>query len=170
MFRGVVIAAVACGVMLPSVSAEARIRLNDAEIIAGALVVSGWTDKRHQTISLDGRYTTRSSRHRKFVFHVSYFPPGCAVTLKMGDETREAVVANCSVGTKGEAGAAGLAGPKGDTGATGPAGLAGAGAAGAAGACPEASAVRSCGNVSCPGILTGRLDGSAGMFTFACGI
>ena len=122
MMRGAMIAAIACGVVASSMPAEARIGLNDAEIMAGALVVSGWTAKRHQSISLDGLYTTRSNKRRRFVFHVPYFPPGCAVTLKMGDETRHAVVANCSIGAKGEAG---LAGPKGEPGPAGARGLAG---------------------------------------------
>lgn len=122
MLRGAMIAAIAYGVVVSGVPAQARIGLDDAEIIAGALVVSGWTAKRHQSISLDGRYTAESNRRRKFMFHVPYFPPGCTVTLKMGDETRQAVVADCSVGSKGEAG---LAGPKGEPGPAGARGGAG---------------------------------------------
>lgn len=125
MVRGAMIAAIACGVVASGVPAQARIGLNDAELIAGALVVSGWTAKRHQSISLDGRYTTESNRRRKFIFHVPYFPPGCSVTLKMGDETRQVVVANCSVGSKGEAGLAGAKGEPGPAGAQGAAGPAG---------------------------------------------
>lgn len=125
MLRGAMVAAVACGVVVSGVPAHARIGLNDAEIIAGALVVSGWTAKRHQSISLDGRYTAESNRRRKFIFHVPYFPPGCSVTLKMGDETRQVVVANCSVGSKGEAGLAGAKGEPGPAGAPGVAGPAG---------------------------------------------
>jgi hypothetical protein len=133
--------------------AEARIRLNDSEILAGLLVVTGHTQHANETISLDGKFTTTSDRHRRFSFRIPYYPPTCTVTLKAGDDERTAAVAVCaaagSTGARGEPGAQGiageigpqgpqglrgLAGPQGTVGPQGPAGVAGPrGPAGAAG-------------------------------------
>ena len=49
--------ACACVCFVASVSlqsAEARIRLSDSEILAGLLVVTGWTERPRETITLDG--------------------------------------------------------------------------------------------------------------------
>lgn len=114
--------------------AAARIRLHDAEILAGVLVVEGRTQVRGQPVTLDGRFTTRSDRRRKFAFRVPYYPSNCTVTLKAGADERQAVVANC-----GATGADGAQGPQGPAGPSGPAGAPGAqGAAGPRG--PEGSA------------------------------
>ena len=100
--------------------AEARIRLNDAQIIAGVLVVGGWTAERHQAVSLDDAFTETSNGGRRFTFRVIHFPSNCAVTLRAGDDVRTAVVGNC-----GPTGPAGAKGEKGDRGETGPQGMAG---------------------------------------------
>lgn len=122
-------------------TAQARIRLNDAQIMAGVLVVGGWTQKRGETVTLDGKYTVKSDRKRRFVFRIDYFPPSCAVALTAGADTRTAVIANCGTvglagpkgdkgdkgdkGERGEAGPQGLAGPVGPQGPAGPQGVAG---------------------------------------------
>jgi len=124
--------------------AAARIRLSDSEILAGRLVVVGHTQHANETISLDGKFTTTSNRHRRFYFRVPYYPPTCTITLKAGDDERTAAVAVCAAagttGPRGEAGPQGIVGavgpqgPQGPQGAAGPQGVAGPqGAIGAAG-------------------------------------
>lgn len=125
-------------------TAQARIRLNDAQIMAGVLVVGGWTQKRGETVTLDGKYTVTSDKKRRFVFRIPYFPAGCTVALASGDDTRTAVIANCGAiglmgpkgdkGDKGERGEPGPQGPQGIQGPPGPQGPAGPqGVAGPAG-------------------------------------
>ena len=109
--------------------AEARIRLNDAQIIAGVLVVGGWTSERNQRVTLDDGYTVESDAKRRFVFRIDHFPPRCAVTLRAGEETRSAVIGNCGAmgpaGPRGEMGEKGDKGDKGERGEAGPQGIAG---------------------------------------------
>ena len=123
----VVSVCVLVGVSAPS--AQARIRLNDSEMLAGLLVVAGHTERRNETITLDGKFTATSNRYRRFVFRIPYYPPSCMVTLKAGDDERSAAVAACAAagnaGLRGEPGPQGIAGatgPQGPTGAQGPAG------------------------------------------------
>ncbi len=104
-------------------TAEARIRLNDAQIIAGVLVVGGWTSERHQSVTLDDTFTVMSDARRRFVFRVAHFPRHCAVTLRIGGEERTAVIGNC--GAMGPPGPKGEKGDKGDRGEQGPQGIAG---------------------------------------------
>jgi Collagen triple helix repeat (20 copies) len=106
--------------------AAARIRLNDAEIVAGVLVVSGHTRHRYESIALDDRAARKSDRHRRFVFRIPYYPPNCTVTLKTADDERVATIASCGAqGAKGAIGERGFTGLPGPPGATGPAGAAG---------------------------------------------
>lgn len=114
--------AIAAGAAVAS-PAEARIRLNDAQIIAGVLVVGGWTSERHQAVSLDEKFTVTSDGGRRFAFRVTHFPPDCSVTLRAGDDVRTAVIGNC--GPMGPAGAKGEKGDKGERGEMGPQGVAG---------------------------------------------
>jgi len=114
-------------------SAEARIRLNDSEMLAGLLVVTGHTQHANETISLDGKFTATSDRHRRFTFRIPYYPSTCTVTLKAGDDERTAAVAVCAAagiaGPRGESGPQGIAGamgPPGPQGLRGPAGPQGA--------------------------------------------
>lgn len=100
--------------------AEARIRLNDAQIIAGVLVVSGWTSDRHQRITLEDAYTVESDAKRRFAFRIDHFPQRCTVKLRVGEETRTAVIGNC-----GAMGPPGARGDKGERGEQGPQGIAG---------------------------------------------
>ena len=109
--------AVALAVAGTAGTAEARIRLNDAQIIAGVLVVGGWTNERNQTVTLEDKYMVTSDARRRFVFRIDHFPPRCEVMLRSGEDERTAVVANC--------GAMGPAGPRGDKGERGEQGLQG---------------------------------------------
>jgi hypothetical protein len=126
----VLAAVVAAGAMLLfHEPAAARIRLNDAEIVAGVLVVSGRTRHRYERIALDDRAARKSDRHRRFVFRIPYFPTNCTVTLKTADDERVATIASC--GGRGPQGFVGERGPAGTSGSPGPPGQqGGAGAAG----------------------------------------
>ena len=105
-------------------SAEARIRLTDAEILAGLLVVAGRTEHAQETITLDGKFTVVSDRRRRFAFRVPYYPPSCMVTLKAGDDERTAAVAVCAAaGVTGQRGESGPVGLQGALGPQGPQGL-----------------------------------------------
>jgi hypothetical protein len=107
-------------------TAEARIRLNDAQIIAGVLVVGGWTSERNQGVTLEDKFTVTSDARRRFVFRVDHFPPRCAVTLRSAGEERTAVIGNCgAMGPSGPKGDRGDKGDKGERGAQGPQGIAG---------------------------------------------
>ncbi len=111
------------GVLLFHDSAAARIRLNDAEIVAGVLVVTGHTRHRYERIALDDRAARKSDRHRRFVFRIAYYPPNCTVTLKTVDDERVATIASC--GARGAQGFAGERGPPGPPGPPGPQGAPG---------------------------------------------
>jgi hypothetical protein len=118
----------ACVLMLTG-SAQARIRLNDAEMLAGLLVIAGYTQHADEPITLDGKFTTRSDRRHRFAFRVPYYPPSCVVTLRTNGDERTAVVATCGAaggqGQQGEHGPQGIAGSPGVPGERGPAGAPG---------------------------------------------
>jgi hypothetical protein len=111
------------GALLFQDSAAARIRLNDAEIVGGVLVVTGHTRHRYERIALDDRAARKSDRHRRFVFRIAYYPPNCTVTLKTVDDERVATIASC--GARGAQGTAGERGPTGPPGPSGPQGAPG---------------------------------------------
>ena len=120
-------------------AAEARIRLTDAEMLAGVLVVAGTTQHSYETITLDGKYTADSNRRHRFTFRIPYYPSSCTVTLKTQSDERTVAVAACAAagtaGQPGERGPQGVAGPTGPQGAVGPQGAPGPqGPAGAQGA------------------------------------
>jgi hypothetical protein len=100
--------------------AGARIRLNDAEIVAGLLVVTGKTEHRSEAIALDDRMAVRSDRRRRFAFRLAYHPPNCTVMLKTADDEQLATIASCgSRGADGEPGPPGPPGPRGAPGLNG---------------------------------------------------
>jgi len=124
--------ALACVCTLTGVvvdSAQARIRLRDAEILAGTLVVVGTTQHPGETVTLDDKFSTTSNRRRRFAFHIPYYPASCTVSLKAGADQRSAVVAVCaptgSQGAQGASGPQGVPGPQGPAGPQGPQGVAG---------------------------------------------
>jgi Collagen triple helix repeat (20 copies) len=132
-------AAIAAGMMLfVHEPVAARIRLHDAKMVAGVLVVTGHTRHRDEAITLDGRITRRSDRYRSFVFRIHYHPHDCAVILRTALDQRKASIASCVAlarrgttgpnaiarqqGAVGKLGPIGPAGPEGPVGPEGPAG------------------------------------------------
>ena len=121
--------------------ASAHIGIRGAEMLAGVMIISGWTEKPNQTITLDDKFTAKSDAHRRFNFRIPYYPKDCNVTLKAGDDVRQAVIYGCAgAGAPGPAGPPGPPGsgprdvssgppgpqgPKGDAGPAGPPGPAG---------------------------------------------
>jgi hypothetical protein len=136
-FRAVVSVAFACVLAAP-LAARAEIRLRDATIAAGNLVVVGRTTSPNFMVVLDERYSVTADASGRFAFRIVYIPPDCIGTLRAGADTLRFVIANCGpVGPRGEKGERGPAGPPGVPGALGVAGPKGpqgpAGSAGAAG-------------------------------------
>lgn len=88
---------IAAGLCLASSGAEAaKLKVSDAAVTGGALVVSGKTNLSGRTIVLDGLYETTSDASGAFAFRLTnYLPASCIVTLEVGDATETAVVSNC---------------------------------------------------------------------------
>ena len=124
---GVLPAAIAAGMMLfVHEPVAARIRLHDAKMVAGVLVVTGHTRHRHEAITLDGRITRRSDRYRSFVFRIHYHPHGCAVILRTAWDQRKASIASCvALARRGTTGPNAIARQQGAVGKLGPSGPAG---------------------------------------------
>lgn len=129
-------------------SAMADIIVDQAMISAGELRVVGRLSRPHQTVlTLDGEHQTRSEANGRFAFRVIYHPADCIVTLRAGNEQRDAVVGFCgqrgpegqltevpqqasieqpiAVGPPGPSGAPGPQGPQGPPGPAGADGLQG---------------------------------------------
>ncbi|MGD9845798.1 MAG: collagen-like protein [Variibacter sp.] len=130
-FRAVFFVTFACALAAPF-AARAEIRLRDATIAAGNLVVAGRTTSPHFMVVLDERYSVTADSRGRFAFRIVYIPPDCIGTLRAGADTLRFVVANCGpVGPRGEKGERGppgppgAAGPEGARGPQGPAGAAG---------------------------------------------
>jgi collagen triple helix repeat protein len=109
---------------------QAEIRVRNATITGGALVVSGSTGQPRQEIVLDGNFKVTSGANSAFTFREQgYHPSSCVVELKAGSDNAKVTVANCGAagpsGPAGPAGAPGPQGPKGDKGEPGVAGAAG---------------------------------------------
>ncbi len=106
-----------------TVAAQAEIRLRDALIAGGNLVVAGRTSLPHFLVVLDERYSVTADGRGRFAFRIVYIPPDCIGTLRAGAETLRFVVANCGPagprGEKGERGEPGPAGPPGPPGLPG---------------------------------------------------
>lgn len=83
----------------------------------GRLIVEGKTAQKNQMVELEGRFTTKSGKSRKFMFSVVHYADDCVVNLQAGRKVRRAVVADC--GRRGERG---RRGPRGFAGADGPPG------------------------------------------------
>lgn len=121
-FRPALCFAFACIVAVP-VAARAEIRLREAQIARGNLVVAGRTDLPHFLVVLDERYSVTADSRGRFAFRIVYIPPDCIGTLRAGADTLRFVVANC--GPAGPAGPPGPQGPQGPLGLPGPPGSAG---------------------------------------------
>ena len=117
------------------------ISVYDARIEAGDLRLSGSVRKPGAIVEMDGDISIQADSRGRFLFKLPYRPATCVVTLKSGEDEREAVVANCApegppgqTGPQGAPGPAGEAGAKGEQGPNGIAGLKGdPGPVGAAG-------------------------------------
>lgn len=102
------------------------ITVYDARIEAGDLRLSGSVRKPGSIVEMDGDISIQADQRGRFVFKLPYKPSTCVVTLKSGEDEREAVVANCAPeGAPGPAGPQGVPGPAGEKGDTGPRGEAG---------------------------------------------
>ena len=116
------IAALALGCLASLAPAFAQVIVQTAKIEGGELRVDGLTTSANAIVTLDDKHEAKSNALRRFSFRIPYFPRNCSVTLKQGNNTREVIVANCSV----TPGPQGLAGPEGQQGERGPAGPQGA--------------------------------------------
>jgi hypothetical protein len=115
----------------PQVPAQ-PITVNEARIEAGDLRISGTVRKGGAVVVLDDDISVMADKGGRFSFRLPHRPTNCVATLKVEEDEREAVIANCAPegppGPKGEpgpAGMAGLPGPKGDQGLKGDPGLKG---------------------------------------------
>lgn len=93
------------------------IMVYDARIEAGDLRISGSVRKGGLVVVLDDEISVAADSRGRFVFKLPYRPRTCVAALKVDEDEREAVIANCA--PEGEAG------PKGEPGPTGPQGMAG---------------------------------------------
>ncbi len=84
------------------------IAVYDARIEAGDLRLSGSVRKPGAIVEMDGETSIQADKRGRFVFKLPYKPATCVVTLKSGEDEREAVVANCA-----PEGPPGPAGPQG---------------------------------------------------------
>lgn len=81
--------AVGCG------TGHAKITIRQAKYADGILVVQGLTGQRGQTVTLAGRYKTRTDRSGRFAFRVRYLPRDCLAEISVGQEIYLASIANC---------------------------------------------------------------------------
>jgi hypothetical protein len=127
-YRRTLLALIAALVLMRA-PAAAEIRVGEALIIGGYLVVTGRTDTPDLIVVLDDNYPATGDSGGRFAFRIVYLPLNCIVTLKAGSDSRRVVIANCAPkgepGTRGEPGAKGDAGPPGPPGEVGLAGVPG---------------------------------------------
>ncbi|HVV63298.1 MAG TPA: hypothetical protein VHD14_16240 [Pseudolabrys sp.] len=80
-------------------AASAEIRISVSRYQNGALTVTGETQP-NQTVSLDGKYTTKSDAAGRFAFHLDYKPPTCMADITAGGDVYSAVIAYCLLPTQ----------------------------------------------------------------------
>ena len=76
-----------------------RINLTKAIVEGGRLVVQGTTPTAGALVTLDGKFSIRSTPTKKFAFSLLYLPTDCFIELKVGTKTDPAAVSSC--GPKG---------------------------------------------------------------------
>ena len=76
-------------------TAYARITIRQAEYVGGMLLVQGETSRNGQKVTLEGRYSTRTDRNRRFRFRVRYLPLVCLAEVRAGLELYLISIANC---------------------------------------------------------------------------
>jgi hypothetical protein len=86
--------------LVGTVPAQAEITITRAEYAGGVLVVQGETSQPNQRVVLDGHYDTRTDRNKRFRFRIPYLPADCTVSIRAGQQTRPASVANCDAGVR----------------------------------------------------------------------
>lgn len=79
-----------CGVS----AATADIRIDESRYENGKTIVSGETGP-GRTVTLDGKYKTRSDAEGHFRFAVKYKPSICMSDIKAGEDVYSAVIAGC---------------------------------------------------------------------------
>ena len=89
-------AALAVTVLLVCEPARAEITITRAESIRGVLIVHGETSQPYQRVTLDRRYSTRTDKLKEFRFRIRYLPADCTVSIRAGQESRPAYIANCN--------------------------------------------------------------------------
>lgn len=75
--------------------AYAKITIRQAQYTGGMLLVRGETARAGQTVTLAGRYKTRTDRNGRFRFRVRYLPRDCLLDVRLGPELDLVSIANC---------------------------------------------------------------------------
>jgi len=102
----------------------ADIMIDQAMITAGELRVTGrLTTPGVTTVTLDEKHRTQADTTGRFIFRLPYHPANCVVSLKAGNESRQAVIGFC--GQQGQQGPPGLQGARGEAAVSGTVGAAG---------------------------------------------
>jgi hypothetical protein len=76
-------------------TAYAKITIRQAEYVGGMLLVQGETARTGQKVTLEGRYSTRTDRNRRFRFRARYLPLDCLAEVRAGLELYLISIANC---------------------------------------------------------------------------
>lgn len=74
--------------------AAADIRINTSRYADGRLTITGQTEP-HKTVTLDGKYKTKSNGEGDFAFTEHYKPPDCMSDIRSGASDYGAVIAGC---------------------------------------------------------------------------
>ncbi|MEA2979684.1 MAG: hypothetical protein QOF09_1507 [Alphaproteobacteria bacterium] len=90
----IIVVGVLAWAVLASNPANARIRVEDAEVRSGTLVIIGRTG-RHQVVTLNRRLHKRADRHGRFVFRLNSAPARCSVLLRSGRHQRRVTIEGC---------------------------------------------------------------------------
>ncbi len=75
-------------------AARADIRIDESRYVGGKLIVSGETEP-NRTVTLDGKYTTKSDGGGFFTFTEPYKPFTCMSDISDGSGIYSAVIAGC---------------------------------------------------------------------------
>jgi hypothetical protein len=75
-------------------AASADIRINESRYAGGKVIISGETAP-SRTVTLDGKYKTKSDGQGRFTFSVKYKPSTCMSDIRSGRDIYSAVIAGC---------------------------------------------------------------------------
>ncbi len=90
----IVFGCVLAWVVLAASPVEARIRVDEAVIHRGTVVISGRA-RPHLLLRLNGRVAKRANRHGRFLFRIRHVPRHCTVWLVSGRYSRRVTLDNC---------------------------------------------------------------------------